>query len=113
MKYIKAYENWSVDQDIVTMYNINQREPEVGDYVICEDGGFIWEFTSTNIGQIISFDPERTGEEYLVKYENIPSDIIKYLRDGTRRMSRTHEIIYWSKSKKDLEMIIATKKYNV
>lgn len=124
MKHLKAYENL-----------IN--EPQIGDYVICQDSVLARNFSnnkstiiflSNNIGRIITDDSidydVSKRYSYVIKYENIPKDIEDYFNlrkkeseknfemSGLRAFS-LEEIIYHSKNKEDLEIYIDTEKYNL
>jgi len=98
-------------------YFENIEEPQVGDYVICEELSNltpdICNFISSNIG-IIEYTKNDDGEtSYYIKYENVPEDIFFLtLRNNKRDMSR-EEIIHFSKNKEDLEYIINANKYNL
>ena len=120
MKHLKLYESF-------------EKEPQIGDYVICEDSlvnargkrgvhdenDFI-DFITNNVGQYIA---ENNGEysfsyqfRYVIKYENIPKNIVGYFTNGrfedVRGMKR-EEILYFSPNKEDLDLIINAKKYNL
>ena len=126
MKHIKTYEDLNI--------------PQIGDYVICkndsqyeEDFGFD-EFISENIGQIVNTDETH---EYFVQYENVPHDydLLNYAFFTTDRTFlkglkfrtlisnknkysnitsfKLDEIIDFSPNKKDLEIKIASRKYNL
>jgi len=106
MKHVKKYES------------INEKEIEIGDYVICEYGtnSAVSEFTSHNIGILIKIDINERYP-YYVKYENIP-DVRKILDEtiGTKRnllIFNKTEILYWSEDRIDLEPIVITKKFNI
>ena len=116
MKYIKQYE--AIE------------EPQIGDYVICEDGNNrqLIDFLCSNIGKIIRF---RTNEDpplprfkffnnkfkYMVLYENIPENLnvnfnSAYHMPNCRAMSRD-EIKHFSHNKEYLEQFIINTKYNL
>ena len=109
MKYIKTYEN--IDS-----------EPKIGDYVICIDKGqddeeFI-DFLSNNIGKIVSIGIKLyISYDYVVQYEYIPEEIAYYFhtynKNKNSRPMNINEIIEFSENKKDLEMYIDAKKYNL
>ena len=109
MKYLKTYETLNESLD-----------PEIGDYVICkEEGAFnsIFDFTSNNIGKFVEFEEvDYSHAHYIIAYENVPKKIADYFINGSinrgRRMYR-HEIKYWSKDKKELEIILTANKYNL
>jgi hypothetical protein len=106
MKHIKYFEN---------VY-----EPQVGDYVICEEeysvDDAVDSFIKNTIGIIIDIKYDKKYP-YIVAYENIPDAIRKdyfTLEDfkRTRQMMR-EEIIHFSKNKEDLEYYIQANKYNL
>ena len=111
MKYIKTYET------------VNKtKKPIIGDYVLCldqSDDNDLNDFLSNNIGQYIA--PFGSDEfPYEIEYTDIPRDLYgAFSVDGedgnnlgTRQFS-LKEIKYWSKDKKNLELIITTNKYNI
>jgi len=87
MKYIKAFE-------------MNEGGPEVGDYVIC-NGDFSTnkDFITTHIGEIRRID----SWQYKIKYKYNQNDYLCNLNC----------ILYWSKNKKELELILNTNKFNI
>ena len=94
--------------------SINEGEPKVGDYVICEEsvsGEVVKEFISNNIG-IFSKSIHDETFKYSIEYENIPDNIYGAFTNKCRRMSR-QEIKYWSKDKEELEILLVTNKYNL
>jgi len=124
MKYIKTYEN-------------KNREPQIGDYVICEENiyqnipdreklDYILEnFLNENVGKCINIITYLNDDIYIIEYDNIPLalyDYFKFKKNGTadikfemskcRGMNRK-EIIHFSPDKEDLEIMIAAKKYNL
>jgi len=111
MKHIKEYEN------------LNNNEPEEGDYVICKDifiSGYRMSkklldlFLSNNIGRIerINININR----YYIVYDNIPegckNSFMTYHNFQVRDFFRK-EIKYWSKDREDLEVILQANKYNL
>ena len=105
MKYIKTFE--SLDG------------PQVGDYVVCEEGigiNELCDFINNTVGKIIKID-KSVLFTYIVKYENIPQDFKIYFNifgslDNSRGYS-TNELLFWSKNKKDVEEYLMSKKYNL
>ena len=97
-------------------------EPKIGDYVYCEEGDGVNHddkvliFISNNIGKVYKY----VYDYYLIKYninfkeEGIKKEEFQFIGDpkGCRKMYRK-EIKYWSKSKEELELKIATQKYNL
>jgi len=124
MKYLKKYE----EIEEATYLS----EAQIGDYVICYDETFIDhydpyvdkimnEFLENNVGKIIDYNSEKYHYDhnirYIVKYQDIPEEIEKYFvyNNGIRsvRGFRRKEILYSSKDKEELEILIATNKYNL
>lgn len=112
-------------------FNINVDEPKLNDYVICDEDQIglnsdkhfrlleLINILKNKIGKIVDID----NSAYIVQYENIPKDMRKEFfvinkknQLKCRRIFR-EEIIFWSKSKKELEANIEilrkSKKYNV
>lgn len=115
MKYLKQYEE------------LNQKDPEIGDYVICserymnnnftEEENINYEFLENNVGRYVKF---QTGN-YLIQYENIPPRIKDYYNHdddmtntipNVRRMHR-NEIVVFSPNKEELEILMAQNKFNL
>ena len=100
MKYIRLYEELS-------------NEPQVGDYVVCNitkewffnddsDGGEPrWNFDTINnsVGRIRN----KSSFLYSIKFD-FEEDIIVF---------NTEDIVFHSKNKKDCELYLDTKKYNL
>lgn len=127
MKYIKTYET-VIEPEFGD-------EPEVGDYVICEEFSVLGDFSdltyyiSSHIGKFIRYTEASDGWRvcrgrvnqhdypYLIEYENIPEEMNVYFRNGlegeTCRGMRLSEIKYWSKNKKELEAVLIAKNYNL
>jgi hypothetical protein len=90
----------------------NNKEPQIGDYVVCNiidnfDADF-QNFIKYNIGKIIDY----VGV-YYCEYENIPEKIDKFF-DGTNFITAlSNEIIFYSENKKDVETYLKAKKYNI
>lgn len=87
---------------------------ETGSYVIMTEPGdrekdiAIRNFLENNIGKITKmFYP---GAWFNVEYDNIPSNIKKYLEN---KDFNSAYILHISKNKEDLEPYIALKKYNL
>lgn len=129
MKYIKTYEE--LDQD----------QPKIGDYVICneitgnnqlnDDEFMIKSFISKNIGQIVDFrtkdnissqyDTVENKYSIFVQYEDLPDEIYDDFDYHTNidycRIFNINEIIHWSENKDELEEILefdsTVNKYNL
>jgi len=119
MKYLKTYEQ-----------NI---EPQVGDYVICEDHLYIrrsgrsiefLDFLLNNVGKIIGKNDDEynfsSQYKYVIEYENIPQNIEscfdenrKNLNKRNVRAMKNSEILFFSPNKKDAETYIEANKYNL
>jgi len=105
MKHLKTFET------------LNQNEPQIGDYVICQELNAIEEinlFLGNNIGKIV-FVGERKMF-FCVQYTNIPrniSDRFGYGSITNARNMRRDEIKYWSDNKENLETLLSTNKYNL
>ena len=99
------------------MFEFNISKPQIGDYVLCKETleSNLPErsiFIENNIGEIIRYNTKHPREsiyQYIVFYETAPP----YLFSNSEREMSDEEILYWSKNKKDLEVILATKKYNL
>ena|ERR1035437_7669137 len=107
MKHLKKFENIS--------------EPQIGDYVLCEDkyviNDEVKKFLKNTIGKIININ-DTTTPPYSIQYENIPNTIsneyFDYLDVNTTiRYMHKNEIIHCSKNKEDLEIYIESEKYNL
>jgi len=86
----------------------------IGDYVMClEIGNYkddIVEFLANNIGHIISIN---YAGQYVVEFNNIPTEIFKHFdRNNCRKMDH-REIIRRSTSLEDLEISLNIIKYNL
>lgn len=109
---------------MITAFKIfeNNKEPKIGDYVVCYDGDSeLKDFMFNNIGQIVKINKKGYGHKnnlghYLVKYKNYPKELENEFTwddiDGGRPM-RKYEILHFSKNKKELEMFIQMNKYNL
>jgi len=101
-------------------FNLNQGEPEFGDYVICKerysgsDTNFkeLLHFIETNVGKILFLSYDEI--DYYVAYDNTPEYIHNYFKsqNSTRRMERK-EILYFSKNKEELEKVLKMIKYKL
>lgn len=106
MKYIKSFESKITN-------------PRIGDYVIIDPYTYpeeVSDWILNHIGRIIGID---TLEElYIVEYENIPEEWkghFSYEKDELENVRKTPRfgIEHFSKSKKKLELMLATNKYNL
>jgi len=104
--------------------NYSQGFPQIGDYVICQeedlgDGNAaskeVQKFINNSIGKIIEVSDEpKLIYPYNVQYQNIPENIEDafYSGSSSRKYSRK-EIIFFSQNKKDCEIYLQMKKYNL
>ena len=112
--------------------NLN-REPKVGDYVICkEDNGIAWteytkkveNFINGSVGRIDKIRKTTKSNQpnkYTIQYFNVPSEIKKAfftfggkdLKDYRIRILSRKEIVYFSNNKEDCEVYLSSKKYNL
>ena len=117
MKYIKTYEWKSIIK------------PKVGDYVVCKliytisDNDDFINFIENTIGRI----EERKYDEhddyhkssYIIRYKNIPSKYVDEWQDEWNDDEDNviivceEEIKYYSDNKKELRVLIDSKKYNI
>ena len=95
---------------------INQGEPEIGDYVLCEfpsNGFYDTELRKyiniTNIGHIVYI---AESSLCLVQFDYLPKKYSTIGLPGQRYISSIY-IKYWAKSKEELEEFLTTKKYNL
>jgi len=115
MKYIKTYEE------------LDNVEPEVGDYVVCDlsDNDYIEkelnDFISNNIGIIKNIDnrPSSVFNKYQIRYKNVPDKLYnlfgpsdKYNSNDLRYVS-IHYIKFYSKSREECITYLDSKNYNI
>ena len=110
MKHLKKYEK------------VNS-EPKFGDYVLFQirinNDDYnpfllkVKQFIDNNIGKIVKI----TGNSCEVQYENLPYDLIGVAKNNsidTIYINKgQHDILAFSKRKKDLEPLIVANKYNI
>ena len=111
MKHLKKYKK--VDS-----------EPKFGDYVLFKLNfdndrqinpfmSKVKEFIDNNIGKILKI----TGNSCEVQYENLPYDLRAIAKDNSTDTiyinKGQHDILGFSKRKKDLEPLIVANKYNI
>ena len=122
MKHIKKFEgSWYNKPDYIAPI---AEYLQIGDYVICKEGYNLDlnTFLSTHIGQVVSNKvSERVGDgaDYMIQYNywEIPKNIREFFqwkkhKKNCRGMNKS-EIVHFSKNKKDLEIFIDIKKYNL
>ena len=99
--------------------SINDQEPKIGDWVICElhkmtDIPAYYKYNeiiSNNIGQLVEINEKKELNCIIKYFNNIGKDNNWFYDDHT--CVNMNEILYWSKDKKELEDILAAKKYNL
>jgi len=97
--------------------NINTL-PKMGDYVIINDSLYIKElksFFSSNIGRIVNKYTNNNEELYVVKFDNIPTDIKEHYfgRFSNTKDFSISKFKCWTKEKEELEVIVNSNKYNL
>jgi len=120
MKHIKTYENIK-----------NEPEPQIGDYVICNEKLTLHKlyenFISNTIGKFIEINNGQynfnTKYKYIILYKNIPKKIkqlysfqtvfLRIKKNNYIRPMQKEEIIHFSPDKEELKTMIAAKKYNL
>lgn len=109
MKHIKIYEKY-----------ISKKKPHVGDYILSNVDFFdkkYENFVNSNIGKIIRIYSSEHGDKADIEYQNISFDILYMFDTNDLNKNKTtiwaKDIIYFSKSKKDVEEYLLAKKYNL
>jgi hypothetical protein len=104
MKYIKQFEE--------------KTKLKIGDYVLCHtnyqyvyDSDKIIDFLNSNVGRYVKYAKDY-DLKYGVKYENIPFFLDKNLVNSLLWFDR-YDIIDYSDNKEELELKLASKKYNL
>lgn len=101
MKHIKSFESLNT--------------PQIGDYVLYKKNNSeiidIYDFLNNNIGQYIG----DKNHLMVIKYDNIPFEIEQNYFNKTKNTINLNprDIIEFSPNKKDLELILKAKKYNL
>jgi hypothetical protein len=111
MKYLKHFEKY--------------KRPQVGEYVICKDTTSnlnaayepINDYLENHIGKIIQIK-NGAPRPFLVQYDfNYLSDVhwdVKYYFGNNNVVKfSSHDILFHSKNKEDLEMRLTVNKYNI
>jgi len=106
MKHLKLFENLN-------------RQLEIGDYVLCIDGEKLHDsvfdrFLKENIGKYVG---DLAGTKYMVvQFDYLPDNFgyMTHSKDMKNSLRfAPDEIIYWSKNKEELELIVTANKYNL
>jgi len=102
--------------------SLNDGEIEIGDYVICDDSLLnsnnnfkkINDFISSSIGKYVEYEINISEKcPYTIKYYNIPQELNDYFYIEGRIRMKFSDIKYWSKDKKELEIILNSNKFNI
>jgi len=108
MKYIKKFGK-------ITDINIT-----IGDYVICTDNISVPrnDFIKDKIGRYVAYNKNGvSGYKYMIEYDltNITSYLSGYIwkEYNNAMVFKISDILYCSNNKEELEMILATNKYNL
>jgi len=112
MKHLKTIET-------INHIDTIKNGPQIGDYVLCNEFTMYKDFDNfqnNNIGKIINIS-KNDIITYSCKFTKIPKEISGFFKnngntDGVRRYL-LNEIVHFSKNKKDLEIILQAKKYNL
>jgi len=127
MKYIIKKQSFLLEHRFNKTYeNIKKSEPNIGDYVIINFNYYdeIWaDYINNQIGKIISkyggrYQAIYNINDYIYKeYFEKRSDTQSIINKGNKKYfimyCDNYEILYFSKYKKDCEMFLAAKKYNL
>jgi len=98
MKHLKCFESL-----------IDDKEPEIGDYVICEAASH---FYGTEFAKYIDGHIGVIENIYYFEYDQEYKCVVRY--ENTKRATFSlKNIKHWSKNKKDLEIYLDSKKYNL
>ena len=96
----------------------NTKRLNIGDFVICKNEDpltpkNIREFIENTIGKYIEYNEDDGVDfRYIIKYDKPTKEFIEY-ENGFEYYCSRNEILYFSKNKKDLELILNSKKYNL
>jgi len=119
MKYIKTYEDHHVNAPNIDDWIIGNLSPNIDDELN--------DFISSNIGKVVEIGYETHHEDdlgnlykapfYVVKYDvEIPARINIWFQHDDYGYSiglEAQDIKYWSENKEELEIILASRKYNL
>jgi len=110
---------------MITQFKIFESEkkfPEFWDYVLCDISDYtmnekLINFVNSNIGQISNLALSKTKDKeqmiYYVRYKNIPVSVEdRFSHDGVRVFGLS-DIIFFGKTKEEVEIKIQTRKYNL
>lgn len=103
--------------------NINENEPEKGDYILCNINIDvpIFNFINNTISKLYDkYIWNNLQRVYIIQYDNVPNDI----KDQFSKHNRNDKSFYtfdiakcaiknWSKNKEELEMILKSNKFNI
>jgi len=101
------------------LYELNDHNPTIGDYVICQDLSPVTNDSYGEIGQIIDINTNFSANyPYIVSFDfdDAKLDSLKdFIAVGTDDgfLFSLDEIKYCSKNKKDLELMLSAEKFNL
>ena len=107
MKHIKLYQNY--------------KGPKIGDYVLVNtdfNGNEYQNFVNNNVGKIKNIKHSKSDERLAtIEYKNIPASIL-YRFDGYDLSKNVTQIVFddiieWSKTRKDMQVMLTGKKFNL
>ena len=105
---------------------VNQNELEEGDYVIVDDIFQNDTYCRNTVARLVEMPQEgfENHEDWKIEFTNVPDDIIEdmegYIDFDIDENNKNvyifvyrNEILFWSKSKKELELVLQATKYNL
>lgn len=119
MRFLKTYKKLTT---VNLFENLNQNEPEIGDYVIIYSEDFVEcliDFFRNNIGKLtqISYNNQLKSNDYKIKFDEYLPEYEPFC-NSTLSTSKEifvdkEDISRWSKNKKELETLITANIYNL
>jgi len=107
------------------MKHVKHFNPEIGDYVICEDNTYlpegVQEFIENSVGEIVHIETGKVENPYCVKFKDIPKeylydDVFRYsdaVKISNCRWFKLREIKFHSRNEEELRSMLDSKKYNI
>lgn len=123
MRFLKTYKKLTT---VNLFENLNQNEPEIGDYVIIYhedfiecycDGTDLIDFFRNNIGKLTQIGYNNELKSYKIKFDEYLPEYDPFC-NSTLSTSKEifvdkEDILRWSKNKEDLEILQFQQKYNL
>jgi len=119
MRFLKTYKKLTT---VNLFENLNQNEPEIGDYVIIYHEDFLEcliDFFRNNIGKLtqISYNNQLKCNDYKIKFDEYLPEYDPFC-NSTLSTSKEifvgkEDLLRWSKNKEDLEILQFQQKYNL